>query len=59
MIAVLKKELKTNFTSLTTYLYYMLFFLATGIYFSVYCLANYNTQFGYYVLAKVFPIQAQ
>lgn len=56
MIAVLKKELKTNFTSLTTYLYYMLFFLATGIYFSVYCLANYNTQFGYYVLAKVFPI---
>lgn len=54
MSAIFKKELKTYFTSLTTFLYYAFFFLALGIYFSVYCLSNYNTQFGYYVLAKAF-----
>ena len=56
MSAILKKEIKTYFTSLTTYLYFAIFFLATDIYFCVYCLSNYNSQFGYYVLAKTFYI---
>lgn len=52
MRAILKKELKANYTSLFTYVYYAIYFLALGILFCVQCLPNYNTQFGYYVLAK-------
>lgn len=56
MLAILKKELKIYFTSLSTYIYYVLFFLTAGILFCSYCLSNYNTQFGYYVISKVFYI---
>ena len=56
MSAVFKREIKKYYTSPVTYIYYFFFFLACGILFSVYCLANYNTQFGYYVLSKAFYI---
>ena len=33
MLAILKKELKTYYSSLFAYLYYAVFFLVTGIFF--------------------------
>lgn len=58
MHAVLKKELKTYFTSLFAYLYYAVFFLVTGIFFVTNCLTTYSTQFGYYVLSRSFFVTA-
>ena len=54
--AVLKREIKRYYTSFITYVYYALYFLTSGITLSVYCLSNYNTQYGYYVLAKAFYV---
>ncbi|MDE6433457.1 MAG: Gldg family protein [Lachnospiraceae bacterium] len=54
MIAVLKKELKIYMTSLSTYVYYVFFFLMTGIFFVNSCLKTGNTTFGYYVLRRSF-----
>ena len=56
MIVILKKELKSYFTSLSAYVYYGMFFLITGIFFAVSCLTTYSTQFGYYVLARSFYV---
>lgn len=56
MLIVLKKELKMYFSSMFAYVYYMLFFLMTGILFVVTCLQTYSTQFGYYVLSSSFGI---
>ncbi|MCM1157670.1 MAG: Gldg family protein [Bacteroidales bacterium] len=52
MIPIVKKELQHYFSSLFGYLYYAMFFLLIGILFVVYCLSNYSTQFGYYVLSN-------
>lgn len=52
MLAVLKKDIKKYYTSVFTYLYYMIFFLTEGIFFSSRCLTDYDTQFGYYVLSN-------
>lgn len=56
MFAVLKKELKAHFTSLSTYIFYALFLLTVGVLFSHSCLTTYTTQFGYYVLSRAFFI---
>ena len=58
MLAVLKKELKTYYSSLFAYLYYAVFFLVTGIFFVTNCLVTYSTQFGYYVLSRSFLVVA-
>ncbi|MGN0154597.1 MAG: Gldg family protein [Lachnospiraceae bacterium] len=58
MTAILKKELKTYFTSFFAYFYYALFFLVLGVCFVVNCLSTYSTQFGYYVLSKGFFVIA-
>ncbi len=58
MTAILRKELKMYYCSLFSYVYYMIFFLATGVLFSYNCLTNSNTQFGYYVMNYVFWIVA-
>lgn len=58
MLAVLKKELKTYYSSLFAYLYYGVFFLVTGIFFVTNCLVTYSTQFGYYVLSRSFLVVA-
>lgn len=58
MLAVLKKELKTYYSSLFAYLYYAVFFLVTGIFFVTNCLTTYSTRFGYYVLSRSFLIVA-
>lgn len=50
MLAILKKELKTYYSSLFSYIYYMIFFLVAGVLFSKYCLEYYSTQFGFFVL---------
>ena len=54
MGAILKKELKGYYTSISTYVYYGLFFLVLGVYFVRDCLTSYSTEFGYYVLSKAF-----
>lgn len=54
MLAILKKELRTYFTSVFIYLYYAVFFVFTGIRFVSICLTTYSTQFGYYVLSQSF-----
>ncbi len=56
MLAIYKRELKTYFTSLFTYVYYGMFFLITGIFFATYCLTSYSTQFGYYVLSRSYYV---
>lgn len=56
MLAILKKELKTYFTSVFIYLYYAVFFVLTGILFASICLTTYSTQFGYYVLSQSFVV---
>lgn len=56
MFAIFKKEIKTYFTSLFTYIYFSLYMLLTGIFFSLYCLENSGTQFGYYVLSRAFLV---
>lgn len=58
MFAVLKKELKTYYTSFFTYLYYTMFFLVVGLLFAFKCLSTYSTQFGYYVLSRAFIVIA-
>lgn len=58
MTAILKKELKSYFTSLFAYVYYGMFFLVTGIFFAASCLTTYSTQFGYNVLARSFYVVA-
>lgn len=54
MYTILKKELKGYYTSLSTYVYYAMFFLILGAYFVKSCLGNYSTEFGYYALSKAF-----
>lgn len=54
MSAILKKELKSYFTSLFAYIYYSIYFLLTGVFFVANCLTTYSTQFGYYVLSRSF-----
>lgn len=54
MGAILKKELKGYYTSISTYVYYGLFLLILGVYFVRDCLTSYSTEFGYYVLSKAF-----
>lgn len=56
MSAIFKKEIKSYFTSLSTYIYFALYFLMTGVYFVRYCLEGAGTQFGYYVLSKSFIV---
>ena len=56
MLAILKRELKVYYTSLFAYVYYAIFFLVTGIFFSVACLDNYSTEFGYFVIQYVFYV---
>lgn len=58
MLAVLKKELKTYYTSLFAYLYYFMFFLVMGLLFAFNCLSTYSTQFGYRVLNHTFLVIA-
>lgn len=50
MLAILRKELKTYYTSLFAYVYYCIFFLTAGIFFTRSCLNTYSTEFGYSVL---------
>lgn len=50
MLAILKKELKMYYSSLFSYVYYMIFFLVTGVLFSSKCLDYYSTEFAYSVL---------
>lgn len=56
MWAIIKREWKTYFFSLMTYVYYAIFFLITGILFVTNCLSLYSTQFGYYVLNRSFLV---
>lgn len=56
MYVIMKKELKSYFTSFFAYLYFAIFFLVTGIFFVVNCLTSYSTQFGYYVLSNSFLV---
>lgn len=58
MLAILRKELKTYFTSVFLYLYYAVFFVVAGVFFSSACLTFYSTQFGYYVLNQCFFVVA-
>lgn len=58
MLAVLKKELKSYYSSLFAYLYYAVFFLVTGIFFVTNCLTTYSTRFGYYALSRSFLVVA-
>lgn len=58
MLTILKKELKSYFTSLFAYVYYGIYFFLTGIFFVVNCLTTYSTQFGYYVLSRSFLVMA-
>lgn len=50
MLAILRKELKTYYSSLFAYIYYFIFFLVAGILFTRDCLDAYSTEFGYSVL---------
>lgn len=50
MLAILRKELKMYYSSLFSYIYYMIFFLVAGVIFSNKCLEYYSTEFGYSVL---------
>lgn len=50
MLAILKKELKTYYSSLFAYVYYVIFFLVTGILYTKNCINTYSTEFGYSVL---------
>ncbi len=56
MLAILKRELKVYYTSLFAYVYYAIFFLVTGVFFSASCLETYSTEFGYYVIGVVFYV---
>ena len=56
MAAIFEKEIKTYFTSMTTYIYYAFFFLVAGIFFTINCLETGDTQFGYYVLRNSFVV---
>lgn len=50
MLAILRKELKTYYSSLFAYVYYCIFFLVAGVLFAKNCLNTYSTEFGYSVL---------
>lgn len=54
MYSIWKKELKGYYTSLSTYVYYAMYFLILGVYFVKSCLGSYSTEFGYYALSKAF-----
>lgn len=56
MLAIFKRELKVYYTSLFAYIYYAIFFLVTGVFFSTNCLETYSTEFGYYVIGIVFYV---
>ncbi len=56
MLAILKRELKMYYSSLFAYIYYAVFFLVTGIFFSICLLDTHSTEFGYYVLGSVFYV---
>lgn len=56
MLAVLKKELKSYYTSVFAYIFYAVFFLITGVLFVSNSLTTYSTQFGYDVLSKSFYV---
>lgn len=50
MLAILRKELKTYYSSLFAYVYYCIFFLVAGVLFTKNCLNTYSTEFSYSVL---------
>ncbi|MBE5941445.1 MAG: hypothetical protein E7264_02770 [Lachnospiraceae bacterium] len=56
MAAILKRELKMYYSSLFAYIYYAVFFLVTGIFFSICLLDTHSTEFGYYVLGTSFYV---
>ena len=56
MLTIFKKELKSYATSFFAYLYYVLFFLVTGVLFAYTCINSYSTQFGYHVLNNSFLV---
>lgn len=53
MLAIMEKELKSYFHSMTGYLFLAVFWAVAGIYFTVYCLAGGRMDFGGYVLSSI------
>lgn len=53
MIAIMEKELKSYFHSMTGYLFLAVFWAVSAIYFTVYCLAGGMMDFGGYVLSSI------
>lgn len=58
MLAILKRELKSYYTSLFGYVYCALIFCVIGVLFCARCLDTHSTQFGYYVIGYVFYVIA-
>ncbi len=58
MLAILKRELRSYYTSLLGYIYCGLIFCVIGVLFSGKCLDTHSTQFGYYVIGTVFYVMA-
>jgi ABC-2 type transport system permease protein len=53
MLAVYEKEIKSYFHSMIAYLFLALFWAASGVYFTVYCLSGGVMDFGQYVLSSI------
>jgi len=52
MNAILQKELKDYFTSLFTYIYFVVFYVVAGMFTYSSCVSHASTEFGVYVLSK-------